>query len=55
MAQAFEMVRKNKRAKESKKSKRAKEVEPDDHSEATRGHELYPHGLSSIDPMKVVP
>jgi len=49
------MVRKNKRAKESKKSKRAKEVEPDDHSEATRGHELYPQELASISSTMVVP
>jgi len=49
------MVRKNKRAKESKKSKRAKEVEPDDHSKATCGHELYPYELAFVSSMMVVP
>ena len=42
----------NKRAKESKI---AKEVEPNDHSEATHGHELYPHELASVSSMMVFP
>ena len=43
-------TKEQRRAKEQK-CKGAKEVEPDDHSEATRGHELYPHGLASISSM----
>ena len=39
----------------SKENKRAKRVEPDDHSKATHGHELYPHELASDGSMKVVP
>ena len=52
MAQAYEVVRKNKRTKENK---RAKEVEPDGHGEATCGHELYQHELVSVNSMMVVP
>ena len=52
VAQAYEMVRMIKRAKESKI---AKEVEPNDHSEATHGHELYPHELASVSSMMVIP
>ena len=52
MAQAYEVVRKNKRTKENK---RAKEIEPDGHSEATCGHELYRNELASINSMMVVP
>jgi hypothetical protein len=52
VAQAYEVVRKNKRTKENKG---AKEVEPDGHGEATRGHELYLHELASVNSMMVVP
>ena len=52
MAQAYEVVRKNKRTKENK---RAKEVEPDGHGEATRDHELFLHELTSVNSMMVVP
>jgi hypothetical protein len=37
VAQAYEVVRKNKRTRENK---RAKEVEPDGHGKATHSHEL---------------
>ena len=43
------------RTKRAKESKRAKEVEPNDHSEATHSHELYPHELASISSMMVIP
>ena len=39
----------------TKEERTAKEVEPDDHSEATRGHELYPHELASVNSTKLVP
>jgi len=52
MAQAYEVVRKNKRTKENK---RAKEVEPDGYGEATRGHELYLNKLCYVNSMMVVP
>ena len=39
----------------SKENKRAKGVVPDDNSEVTHGHELYPHELASISFMTVVP
>ena len=39
----------------TKEKRRAKEVEPNDHSEATRGHELYPHELASASSTMVVP
>jgi hypothetical protein len=52
VAQAYERVRMTKRAK---KSKRAKEVEPNDHSEATHIHELYPHKLAFGSSMMVAP
>ena len=52
MAQAYEVVRKNKRTKENK---RAEEVEPNGHGEATRGHELYLNELASVNSMMVVP
>ena len=52
VAQAYEMVRKNKRAKENKG---AKEVEPDGHGEATRGHELHLNELAFISPTMIVP
>ena len=46
VAQAYEVVR---------KKRRAKEVEPDGHGEATRGHELYLHELASVSSTMVVP
>ena len=52
MAQAYEVDRMNKRAKENEG---AKEVEPDGHGKATHGHELYLNKLASINPMMVVP
>jgi hypothetical protein len=44
-----------KEQRRSKENKRAKGIEPDDHSEVTRGHELYPHELASISSTMVVP
>ena len=52
MAQAYKVVRKNKRDKENKRSK---EVEPNGHGEATRGHELHLHKLASVNPTMVIP
>ena len=52
MAQAYEVVRKNKRTRENK---RAKEVEPDGHYEASCGHELYLKELAFMNSMMVVP
>ena len=49
MAQAYEMVRKN------KEQRRAKEVEPDGHGEVTHDHELHLHKLASISSMMIVP
>ena len=46
MVQAYEVVR---------IIKRTKVVEPDDHGEATRGHELYLNELASKNSMMVVP
>ena len=46
VVQAYEVVRIN---------KRAKEVKPDDHGEATRGHELHLNELASYGSTKVVP
>ena len=40
MAQAYEVVRKKRRAKENE---RAKEVETDGHGKAIHGHELHLH------------
>jgi hypothetical protein len=51
VAQAYEMVMKNKRAKENK---RAKDVEPDGHGEATRSHELYLNKLAFVNPTMVI-
>ena len=36
-------------------NKRAKEVKPDDHGEATHGHELHLNELASDGSTKVVP
>ena len=58
MAQAYGVVRMNKRTKENKRAKenkRGKEVEPDGHGKATPGHELYLHKLASTNPMVVIP
>ena len=52
VAQAYEMVRKNKRAKENKG---VKEVELDGHGEATHGHELNLHELAFVSSTMVVP
>ena len=46
VVQAYEVVRIN---------KRAKEVKPDDHGEATHGHELHLNELASNGSIKVVP
>jgi hypothetical protein len=46
VAQAYEMVRKN---------KRAKDVETDGHGEVTHGHELYLNKLAFVNPTMVVP
>ena len=46
MVQAYEVVR---------IIKRTKVVEPDDHGEATRGHELHLNELASDGSTKVVP
>ena len=52
MAQAYEVVRKKRRAKENE---RAKEVEPNRHGEATHGHELHLQELAFVVPRFVVP
>ena len=52
MAQAYKVVRKNKREKENKRSK---EVEPNGHVEATRGHELHLQESTSVVPRFVIP
>ena len=46
VVQAYEVVR---------IIKRTKVVEPDDHGEATRGHELHLNELASVSPMMVIP
>jgi hypothetical protein len=46
VAQAYEVVRIN---------KRAKGVKPDGHGEATHGHELHLHELTSIVPRWSLP
>jgi hypothetical protein len=48
-------LERTKEQRRSKENKKAKRVEPDDHSEVTRGHELHPHELASISSMMVVP
>jgi hypothetical protein len=52
VAQAYKVVRINKRAKENE---RAKEVEPDGHGEVIRDHELHLHELASVGSTMVVP
>jgi len=52
VAQAYGVVRMNKRTKENK---RAKEEELDGHGEATRSHELYLNKLAFVNPTMVVP
>ena len=52
VAQAYGVIRMNKRTKENK---RAKEVEPNGHGKATHGHELYLHKLASVNPTMVAP
>jgi hypothetical protein len=37
------------------KKAKVKEVEPDGHSEATRGHMLYLHELASVDIQRLSP
>jgi hypothetical protein len=54
VVQAYEVVRKNKRAKIKREQER-KGVKPDGHGEATHGHELYLHELASISSMMVIP
>ena len=49
VAQAYEMVRKN------KEQRRAKEVEPNGHGEVTHGHELNLHELAFVSSTMVVP
>ena len=52
VAQAYGVIRMNKRTKENK---RAKDVEPDGLGEATHGHELYLNKLASTNPAMVIP